>query len=174
MFTINQIAKKYNLSRSTLLYYDKINLLKPSARSSSNYRLYSTSDFEKMQKIATYKEAGISLETIAEILSSEDTKPTNILEQRLNELNKEVTDLRRQQQHVIDLLSKDSLVRTTKTMNKEQWISILRVSGMDDKAMQKWHIEFERSLPAMHQDFLESLGCTSEEIDNIRSWSRVE
>lgn len=171
MFTVNQLGKKYNLSRSTLLYYDKIGLLKPSARSESNYRLYSSNDVEKMQKIATYRDAGLSLESIAEILNSKNTKPTNVLEHRLLNLNGEISNLRRQQQLIVKLLGKDSLIRSTKTMSKEQWVNILKASGMDDEAMHNWHKEFERDLPEVHQDFLESLGCSIEEVNNIRKWS---
>jgi len=174
MLTVNQLGKKYNLSRSTLLYYDKIGLLKPSARSESNYRLYSSGDLEKMQKIATYREAGLSLGSIAEVLNSDNTKSTNILEQRLHNLNSEMSKLRQQQQLIVELLGKDSLFRNTKTMNKEQWVNILKASGMNDEAMHNWHIEFERDLPEMHQDFLESLGCNPEEVDNIRVWSKQE
>lgn len=173
MFTVNQLAKKYGLSRSTLLYYDKIDLLKPSARSSSNYRLYSAADKERMDKITVYKDAGLPLDVIADILDSDQSQSTDILEQRLQELNKEISGLRHQQQHILALLGKDSLVRTTKTMSKERWVSILRASGLDDDALHKWHIEFEKDMPTMHQDFLESLGCSPEEVDSIRAWSRA-
>ncbi|ESP94750.1 MerR family transcriptional regulator [Pseudoalteromonas luteoviolacea] len=172
MYTVNQLGKMYDLSRSTLLYYDKIGLLKPSARSEANYRLYSNNDLKKMEKIATYREAGLSLESIADILNSDDTNSTTILEQRLHNLNSEISELRKQQQLVVELLGKDSLVRTTKIMNKEQWVNILRSSGMDEDDMHRWHREFERDLPEVHQDFLESLGCSPEEVSSIRKWSQ--
>ncbi len=173
MFTVSQLGKIYQLSRSTLLYYDKIGLLKPSARSEANYRLYSTSDVQRMEKIATYREAGLSLESIAEILDSGDSQSTIVLEQRLINLNTEISQLRQQQQLVVQLLGHDSLVRTSKTMNKDQWVNILKASGMDDDAMHRWHIEFERDLPEVHTDFLESLGLTAEDIKNIKVWSRL-
>ncbi|KZN43385.1 hypothetical protein N483_08815 [Pseudoalteromonas luteoviolacea NCIMB 1944] len=125
-----------------------------------------------MEKIATYREAGLSLESIADILNSDDTNSTTILEQRLHNLNSEISELRKQQQLVVELLGKDSLVRTTKIMNKEQWVNILRSSGMDEDDMHRWHREFERDLPEVHQDFLESLGCSPEEVSSIRKWSQ--
>ena len=172
LFTISQVAKKYNLSRSTLLYYDKINLLKPSGRSQANYRLYSASDLEAMEKISMYRSAGLSLENISEILNSEQTDASNILENRLLELHCEMASLREQQRNLISLLGKDSSLRTTHLMDKDQWVKILRATGMNDEAMHKWHIEFERQLPEMHKDFLESLGCDEEEVKRIRAWSR--
>ncbi|MEN8133472.1 MAG: MerR family DNA-binding transcriptional regulator [Pseudomonadota bacterium] len=44
MFTIGQIGKRFGISRSTLLYYDAIGLLRPSGRSTANYRLYTEDD----------------------------------------------------------------------------------------------------------------------------------
>lgn len=174
MFTVNQLGKKYGLSRSTLLYYDKIGLLKPSARSEANYRLYSHSDDKKMDTIVTYREAGLSLEAIADIINTGETKSTKVLEQRLVNLNSEMSRLRQQQQLIVKLLGHKSLIRKTKSMNKEQWVNILKASGMNDEAMHKWHIEFERDLPEVHSDFLESLGCSVDEIVKIKAWSKPE
>ncbi len=40
MITIGRLARRFGLSRSTLLYYDSIGLLSPSTRSAKDYRLY--------------------------------------------------------------------------------------------------------------------------------------
>lgn len=173
MYTIGQLVKRFDLSRSTLLYYDKIGLLKPSGRSAANYRLYAQHDLDRMAQIYIYKEAGLALDAIAEILDSPGSQPSKMLEQRLEHLNSEISRLRRQQQLIIRLLGKDSLLRTTKVMNKAQWVKILRASGMDENAMRQWHIEFERDLPEAHTDFLESLGIEQEEIAEIKALSQA-
>ena len=59
-------------------------------------------------------------------------------------------------------------------MNKNQWVNILKASGMDEKAMRKWHVQFEKNLPEAHTDFLESLGINPEEIKAIKQWSKLE
>lgn len=174
MFTINQVGKKYGLSRSTLLYYDKIDLLVPSARSEANYRLYSEDDLLRMEKISTYREAGLSLESIAEVLESDTSDSTEILEQRLLNLNQEISKLREQQQVVVRLLGSESMVRSCKTMNKDQWTNILKASGMNDDDMHRWHIEFESNLPEVHSDFLQSLGFGADDIKRIKVWSKGE
>jgi hypothetical protein len=38
--------------------------------------------------------------------------------------------------------------------------------------MAKWHQEFEKLSPLLHQEFLEGLGIPSEKIELIRQWSR--
>ena len=64
MYTIKQLCVKSGLSRSTLLYYDSLRLVQPSARSQANYRLYSDDDVKRLERVCLYKEAGVSLEEI--------------------------------------------------------------------------------------------------------------
>ena len=173
MYTIGQLAKQFKLSRSSLLYYDKIGLLRPSGRSQANYRLYTQNDLERLSQISVYKEAGLSLTSIDEILSSSSNKMADLLEKRLASLNIEMNRIRKQQQLIVLLLGEDSLLRSSRVMNKAQWVDILKASGMDEEAMRQWHIEFERSLPEAHKDFLESLGIESKEIATIRKWAAM-
>ncbi|MGB5485799.1 MAG: MerR family transcriptional regulator, partial [Lysobacterales bacterium] len=80
MFTIGQVAKKYSLSRSTLIYYDSIGVLTPSGRSESNYRLYSEDDMKKMDRIQLFRSTGLSLDSIALLLQSESSELSSTLE----------------------------------------------------------------------------------------------
>lgn len=174
MHTIGQLMKRFGLSRSTLIYYDDIGLLKPSARSNANYRMYTDKDLQRMGQITLYKEAGLPLEEIAALLDEQSTAPTELLEQHLSNLNSQISQLRQQQQKVIQLLGKESELRHSRTMDKTKWVSILAATGMSDEDMQQWHVEFERSLPEAHQDFLESLGIESGEITMIRRCSQMD
>ena len=58
MYTIGQLAKRFQLSRSTLLYYDAIGLLPASSRSAGGYRLYCQQAVQRMQQIQLYRQAG--------------------------------------------------------------------------------------------------------------------
>ena len=44
MLPISQVGRKYGLSRSTLLYYDRLRLVRPSYRTAAGYRLYAAAD----------------------------------------------------------------------------------------------------------------------------------
>lgn len=171
-YTIGALIKRFELSRSTLLYYDKIGLLTPSARSDAGYRLYTDNDLKRMEQIALYKEAGLALEAIAQLLDEPDSQPTRLLEQHLGQLNREIQQLRAQQQQVLKLLGSDSLLRHSRNMDKQQWVAILSASGMSEEDMCQWHVAFEQNLPEAHQDFLESLSIDPEEINEIRRKSR--
>jgi hypothetical protein len=57
-------------------------------------------------------------------------------------------------------------------MSKKSWVSLLRATGLNDEDMERWHIEFEKTSPEAHQDFLESLGIKEAEIKSIRKQAR--
>ena len=174
MYTIGQVAKKYSLSRSTLIYYDRVGVLNPSGRSESNYRLYSEHDLEKMDRITLYRSAGLSLEAIIALLAMKGGDFNSTMEQRLSAINSEIQALRHQQQVILKILENKALQHNTRIMTKETWVSILQASGLDDEGMRQWHIEFEKTSPEAHQDFLESIGIATDEIDMIRNWSKSE
>jgi DNA-binding transcriptional MerR regulator len=174
MFTIGQVAKKYSLSRSTLIYYDNIGILKPSGRSESNYRLYSESDLKKMDRIILFRSAGLSLKSIPSLLDKKGDELNSSLESRLYSINNEIQGLRDQQKVILNILENESSVRGSRVITKEIWVSILRASGLDDEGMKNWHIEFEKTSPEAHQDFLESIGIGKDEITSIRGWSKFQ
>ncbi|ABX43658.1 MerR family transcriptional regulator [Lachnoclostridium phytofermentans] len=69
-FTVGEFAKCANISIRTLRYYDKIGILPPSKLTDSGYRLYTNSDFLKLQKILALKFFDFSLEEIESMASS--------------------------------------------------------------------------------------------------------
>jgi len=174
MFTIGQVAKKYSLSRSTLIYYDKIGVLSPSGRSESNYRLYSGGDLEKMDRIMLFRSAGLPLETIAVLIRQQDNELQASLEGRLHTINGEIQGLRNQQQVILKILENENYTRHSRLVSKETWVTILRAAGLDEEGMRNWHVEFEAASPEAHQDFLESIGIEKDEIVLIREWSKTD
>lgn len=174
MVSIGRLAREFKLSRSTLLYYDRIGLLKPSARSRANYREYSQADRKRLEQICRYRRAGVSLADIGRILNAGSRGAVaDILERRLIELDRQMRDLRAQQQVLLNLLNSGKLPKRKKGLTKVQWTELLRASGLDDAGMHRWHEAFERRFPADHRSFLASLGIAKPEIDQIRQRSRT-
>jgi MerR family transcriptional regulator, thiopeptide resistance regulator len=170
-YTISQIAKKFGLSRSSLLYYDSIGLLSPKKRTGANYRLYSGSDLLVMEEIARLQNAGVSLKEIRRVIHTKPSQRGATLRRRLADIIEEMRRLRAQQRFIIDLLG-DREINSSRVLTKEKWIACLKKAGLDEEGMKRWHEEFEASSPAAHQDFLESLGIDDEEISAIRKRSR--
>ncbi|MCU7852572.1 MAG: MerR family transcriptional regulator [Candidatus Thiodiazotropha sp. (ex Monitilora ramsayi)] len=172
MYTIGQLAKRYSLSRSTLIYYDSKGLLIPSGRSGTNYRTYSDSDAEKLERIILFRNAGMPLSTIADIIDQDTDEVESALETRLISINQEIQVLRGQQKVIIDIIKNQGAIENTRIVTKEKWVSMLKAAGLDEDGMKHWHIEFEKTSPEAHQDFLESIGIADAEIAAIRDWSK--
>lgn len=95
--TAGKAARMFGLSRTALLYYDEIGLVKPSQRSAAGYRLYDETDLERLRRVVLYREAGIPLEDIAGILYGLGNKIETVLLKRLEELNGELAAVRKRQ-----------------------------------------------------------------------------
>ena len=174
MWTIGQVAKKYSLSRSTLIYYDNIGVLSPSGRSESNYRLYSRGDLKKMDRIMLFRSTGLPLESITSLIAKEDSELHSSLEHRLFSINNEIQGLKNQQKVILKILENEISEKNSRVISKEIWISILKAAGLNEEGMRNWHVEFEAASPEGHRDFLESIGIEKEEIVLIREWSRTD
>ncbi len=174
MLTVGQLARRFGISRSTLLYYDRIGLLHPSQRTESNYRLYSERDVERLARISTFRQAGVPLADISTILEAGNAGLSATLEARLGTINERIAGLRHQQRLIAKLLSDDSVLSRTRSLNKRTWVSVLRATGLDEEDMSRWHVEFERLSPEAHRDFLESLGLSEAEVTGIRKRAREE
>jgi DNA-binding transcriptional MerR regulator len=171
MFRITTLARQFGLSRSTLLYYDRIGLLSPSARSEAGYRLYSTSDQARLEIISGYRQAGLSIEDIQRILETPEDPNSALFHDRLKELGEEIRALQMKQNVLAGMLRAFTSDEMPAIVDKEAWVEMLRAAGMDEAAMARWHTEFERRAPQAHHEFLLSLGIPEEEALGIREWS---
>ncbi len=170
---ISELAKKFGLSRSTLLYYDRIGFLTPSGRSDAGYRHYSQQDIERLAKITSFRQAGLTIENIKHILSPEDPEG-EVLQRRLRELSEEIRILQSQQRLLGQMLQVRALGQIPATVDKQAWIDMLRAAGMDEAGMKRWHAEFERRTPEAHHQFLRALGVSEEEALVIREQSKKQ
>jgi DNA-binding transcriptional MerR regulator len=69
-YTVQKLAQLAGISTRTLRYYDEIGILKPARINSSGYRIYGQAEVDRLQQILFYKELGVSLDVIKEIVTS--------------------------------------------------------------------------------------------------------
>jgi len=171
-YTISKLAQYFGLSRSTLLYYDRIDLLNPSGRSHSGYRFYTGKEFARLERICTFRQAGLSIDDIRTLLSSGAKPNAKVLERRVREIGSQILDLKTQQRLLSEMLKNMAAGGCPATVDKKMWVEMLRAAGMDEEAMENWHAQFEKRAPEAHQEFLISLGIPEKEVTQIRMWSR--
>lgn len=171
-YRISQLARLFGLSRSTLLYYDRIALLSPSGRTVSGYRTYGERDRSRLARIRRYREAGFSVEDIRELLRPTRTAPAQMLERRLEEIGEEILRLREQQRLLAGMLRRLAGKRPPMAIDRATWVEMLRAAGLDEAGMRRWHAEFETRSPQGHHHFLRELGIEEPQARAIRAWAR--
>lgn len=69
-YTVQKLSKIAGVSTRTLRYYDEIGILKPARMNSSGYRIYGKEEVGRLQQILFYRELGVSLSDIKNIVTS--------------------------------------------------------------------------------------------------------
>jgi DNA-binding transcriptional MerR regulator len=71
-YSINKLAELAGITARTLRYYDEIGLLSPQRISSNGYRVYGEQEVDLLQQILFYRELGVQLDEIKNIVQSKD------------------------------------------------------------------------------------------------------
>ncbi|SDM50004.1 DNA-binding transcriptional regulator, MerR family [Fictibacillus solisalsi] len=88
-YTVQKLGQLAGISTRTLRYYDEIGLLKPARINSSGYRIYGQQEVNRLQQILFYRELGLHLEKIRDIMNDPNFDSTKALkDHRENLLNK--------------------------------------------------------------------------------------
>ena len=80
--TVGQMADYLGVTTRTLRHWDNIGLLVPSFRTWSDYRLYTEADIERAMQILVYREAGVPLKDIEEMLDKPGTVGEHLRNQK--------------------------------------------------------------------------------------------
>jgi len=85
-YTVKELADLAGVSGRTLRYYDQIGLLKPLKVSPAGYRLYGPAQVNLLQQILFYRQRGVELGRIKEILYGENFDTLQALQEHLDAL----------------------------------------------------------------------------------------
>ncbi len=93
-YTTGEVAKLCGVSVRTVQYYDTRGILTPSELSEGGRRLYSEDDLKRMKIICFLRDAGISINSIGELLNEADPGSviSVLLEQQEQTLSKEIEE----------------------------------------------------------------------------------
>ncbi|MGG4453300.1 MerR family transcriptional regulator [Brevibacillus porteri] len=132
-YTVQKLGLLAGVSTRTLRYYDEIELLKPARVNSSGYRIYGQQEVDRLQQILFYRELGVSLEEIREILDS----PTFDADRALREHRKKLLERRAQLDALIANVDLTLAQREgTKTMSDKQKFGGFKQKLIDDNEAQ--------------------------------------
>jgi DNA-binding transcriptional MerR regulator len=94
-YTVKQLANLAGVSRRTLHYYDEVGLLRPATHKENGYRQYGEGEVLRLQQILFYRELGLNLGEIREILEHPDFDLLQALESHRSALLARVDRLQR-------------------------------------------------------------------------------
>lgn len=95
LFSIGELSKLQNISRQTLIFYDKIGLFRPAYTDPDNgYRYYSSSQLDYLDTICIMKRIGFSLNEIkAHMKSFRIENSIAALRKQLSTINHQIEEL---------------------------------------------------------------------------------
>lgn len=143
MYRISQLAQQVGLSRSTLLYYEKLGLIQ-GARQDNGYRTYTDRDVQRLRLLQQLQAGGLTLEECLECLESQIDRAK--LLRRLDALDEEI----QRKQKARELLS-----------------AMLGMNSMRD-----WHHEMEQHAPSAHMDWLMKQGFSEKQALRLKWLSK--
>jgi len=143
VYRISELATKVGLSRSALLYYEKLKLIS-GKRLSNGYRAYDESDVQRIRLIQQLQLGGL---TLAECKACVESKiDQTLVRKRYNELANEIEEKKRS----LDLLG--ALVGRT--------------------SQKTWHEKLLKEAPDAHLDWLRTQGFEEKEALRIKWLSK--
>ncbi len=85
-YTVKRLASLAGVSARTLRYYDQIGLLTPARVNSSGYRIYGRAEVDRLQQILFYRELGVNLDRIREIVTQPGFDNSGALQEHREQL----------------------------------------------------------------------------------------
>ncbi|PUB17337.1 methyltransferase domain-containing protein [Yoonia sediminilitoris] len=138
MYQISKLAESVGLSRATLLYYEKLGLLR-AARQANGYRVYTDVDRQRLSLMQQLQAGGLSLQECRACLDGKLDR--EMLGQRLDTLEREIA---------------------AKTRSRDLLAALLGRGSLKD-----WHEEVERVAPDLHRAWLMTQGFSSAEAARV-------
>ena len=173
--TVGEVAKKMGVTVRTLQYYDKEELLSPSAESEGGRRLYTDKDLVILHQIISLKSLGFSLKDIKGRLNSLKT-PDEVA----NALTEQADDIRQKIEQLKDsLLEIEQLkveVLQIQTVNFKKYADIIvnlqmkndsysLIKRFDDDTLDRIRSRFDKKSGS---DFMDRFNRLSDEIVELQ------
>ena len=94
LYSVGEVCRLTGTTRKTLFYYDRIGLLTPSRRDGvQNFKEYDSDKVRRLRRIIQYREAGLKIFEIREILDDKEADAIQILQDALQRMKNEQSDM---------------------------------------------------------------------------------
>lgn len=143
MFTVCQVCETLDISRSTLLYYERIGLVTSARNPANNYRQFPQSEIDKLRAIKLLQVGGLSLSESLSCLQG--SLSPDQMHERLSSLAEQIDKL------------------------KQAYSILQALSGLSSsEESRNWQQDFERQTPDTYFNWLQTQGFTELQALQIR------
>jgi DNA-binding transcriptional MerR regulator len=191
---VGDLARRTGLTVRTLHHYDDIGLLSPSRRTPSGHRLYALSEVRRLQRIASLRQLGLSLDDIRGCLDRPEYTLEQVLDMQIRRLRGEITRQRRlctlleglleRVRSATEELSLDELTNSVQatldfgkyyTPEQLEWIA-RRGAELGPEHIRESQVEWQELLAAFGRAMEEGLDPASDEVQALarKAFSLVE
>ena len=95
LFTIGQFAKIHGVTKKTLMWYDEVDLMKPSLIGENGYRYYSYQQSSALETILMLRELDVSIEEIKRFMQNRSAAGMEqLLHEKIDELEERINYLK--------------------------------------------------------------------------------
>lgn len=162
LYKIKDVAKKYELTSRTIRYYEEIGLIESIRDEDSNYRYFSKSELEKLEKIVILRKLDISIKEIKDIFISNDINIlVDVFKKKKQELKSGILGM--------EMLEKiiDHFLRIigTKNISYIDGFEILMANGLVENNNSK---EFDMKGEYIKMENINKLGKSEVRIINVK------
>lgn len=91
--TVGETAELLGVTVRTLHHWDEIGLASPSVRTRAGYRQYTDADLNRLERIVAYREAGLGLDAVREVLDDATADIGETLRMQRSRLAEQMRDL---------------------------------------------------------------------------------
>lgn len=165
-YTVNELAKISGVSVRTLHYYDEINLLCPMRVEKNGYRIYGQEEVDLLQQILFYRELGVPLKKIKDMLQAENYDREKALLEQLSALM--------QQKDRIELLI-NNVKKTISTLKGETSMSdIEKFEGFKQKMIDDNEAVYGKEIREKYGD--ENIDAFNAKVKGMsrKQWGKAE
>ena len=152
MYKISQLGELLGLSRTTLLYYEKLGLIR-GQRLANGYRTYSDNDLQRLRLIQKLQAGGLTLKECQACL--EEKVEREMLVQRLAQLDKEIEEKQQSRHLLAALLGETSLASWHESLDEvapDAHLEWLKKQGFDEK--QALHLKWLSKDMNTHEQYM--------------------
>ncbi|NHZ78025.1 MerR family transcriptional regulator [Massilia sp. CCM 8695] len=143
---VGELASRAGVTVRALHHYDRIGLLKPSARAASGYRLYDRADMARLHQVQALRRFGLPLAEIGAVLDQPDTPFAAIVAEQISALGRQIAQAGALRGQLLQLQRQLQLGAEPDLAN---WLSTLELMGAYDNYFTGEELQ---RLPFFHPD----------------------